>query len=51
MPTYEFVRKANEAKRDRKWDQADYREFHTMAARRSPMKPYEWLAARPESSL
>jgi hypothetical protein len=38
---YELVRKANEAKRDRKWDQADYREFHTVTARHSPMKPYE----------
>jgi hypothetical protein len=38
---YELVRKANEAKRNRDWDEADYREFHTVAARRSPMKPYE----------
>jgi len=38
---YELVRKANEAKCNRTWDEADYREFHTVAARRSPMKPYE----------
>jgi hypothetical protein len=38
---YDLVRKANEAKRNRDWDEADYREFHTVAARRSPMKPYE----------
>jgi len=48
---YELVRKANEAKRNRIWDEADYREFHTVAARRSPIEPYERLAGRPESSL
>jgi len=58
---YELVCKANEDKRARdqdqdgnrvgEWDEDDYREFHTVAVRRSPVKPYEQLAARPESSL
>jgi len=58
---YEHVCKANEDKsvrdqdqdgnRVREWDEADYREFHTVAARRSPMEPYEQPAGRPESSL
>jgi hypothetical protein len=52
---YELVCKANEAKRVgnrvQEWDENDYREFHTVAARRSPMEPYEQLAAWPESSL
>ena len=48
---YELVCKANENKRARDQDQDGNREFHTVAARRSPMKPYEQLAVRPESSL
>ena len=58
---YELVCKANENKRARdqdqdgnrvrEWGKDDYQEFHTVAARRSPMKPYEQLAVRPESSL
>jgi hypothetical protein len=58
---YELVCKANKDKRARdqdrygsrvrEWNEDDYREFHTVAARRSPMKPYKQLAARPESSL
>jgi len=58
---YELVCKANENKRARdqdqdgnrvrEWGEDDYREFHTVAARRSLMKPYEQLAVRPESSL
>jgi SAM-dependent methyltransferase len=36
---YLRVRNANEAKRGRIWEAADYREFHTVAALRSPMDP------------
>ena len=36
---YRRVLKANESKRDRTWDAADYREFHTVAAFRSPLPP------------
>jgi hypothetical protein len=36
---YRRVRKANQSKRDRIWDAADYREFHTVAAFRSPLAP------------
>jgi hypothetical protein len=36
---YRRVLKANESKRDRTWDAADYREFHTVAAFRSPLAP------------
>jgi len=36
---YRRVLKANDSKRDRIWDAADYREFHTVAAFRSPMDP------------
>ena len=34
---YRRVLKANESKHDRTWDAADYREFHTVAAFRSPL--------------
>jgi SAM-dependent methyltransferase len=34
---YRRVLKANDRKRDRIWDAADYREFHTVAAFRSPV--------------
>ena len=34
---YMRVLKANESKRDRPWDADDYREFHTVAAFRSPV--------------
>jgi hypothetical protein len=36
---YRRVLKANECKRDRTWDAADYRDFHTVAAFRSPLAP------------
>jgi len=36
---YQRVRKANESKRDRTWDADDFREFHTVAAFRSPLAP------------
>lgn len=34
---YRRVLRANQSKRDRTWDPADYREFHTVAAFRSPL--------------
>jgi hypothetical protein len=34
---YRLVRQANRSKRGRAWDAADYREFHTIAAFRSPI--------------
>jgi len=34
---YRRVVEANDRKRDRIWDAADYREFHTVAAFRSPL--------------
>jgi hypothetical protein len=36
---YRLVLKANARKRDRTWDAADYQEFHTVAAFRSPLDP------------
>jgi hypothetical protein len=36
---YQQVLKANDSKRDRIWDAADYQEFHTVAACRSPLDP------------
>ena len=36
---YQRVLKANDSKRGRIWDAADYREFHTVAAFRSPLDP------------
>lgn len=36
---YSRVRRANQAKRGRIWDADDYREFHTVAALRSPIDP------------
>jgi hypothetical protein len=36
---YQRVREANKRKRGRSWDSDDYREFHTVAAFRSPMDP------------
>jgi chloramphenicol 3-O-phosphotransferase len=36
---YHRVLEANGRKRDRIWDAADYREFHTVAAFRSPLDP------------
>jgi hypothetical protein len=36
---YRLVRQANEGKRGRVWDANDYREFHTVAAFRSPISP------------
>lgn len=36
---YRRVLKANERMRGRTWDAADYREFHTVAAFRSPLAP------------
>jgi hypothetical protein len=36
---YRRVLKANDRKRDRIWEAADYREFHTVAAFRSPLDP------------
>ena len=36
---YWRVRDANDGKRDRTWDEADYQEFHTVAAFRSPLAP------------
>lgn len=36
---YRRVLKANEDKRDRRWDEADFREFHMVAAFRSPHDP------------
>lgn len=38
---YQRVREANEKKRGRAWGADDYREFHTVAAFRSPMDPME----------
>ena len=43
---YRRVLKANEDKRDRRWDEADFREFHMVAAFRSPHRP-ERVAAPP----
>lgn len=39
---YRRVLTANARKRDRIWDTADYREFHTVAAFRSPLDPRKW---------
>lgn len=36
---YSLVRKANESKRGRRWTADDFREFHTVAAFRSPTNP------------
>jgi hypothetical protein len=36
---YRRVLKANSTKRDRVWGAADFREFHTVAAFRSPLDP------------
>jgi hypothetical protein len=36
---YRLVRRANKGKRGRVWSTADYREFHTIAAFRSPIGP------------
>lgn len=36
---YKLVLKANESKRNRTWHAADYREFHTVAAFRSRLRP------------
>ncbi len=36
---YQRVREANKRKRGRSWDSDDYREFHTVAAFRSPADP------------
>jgi hypothetical protein len=36
---YRRVREANDSKRGRIWDATDYREFHTVAAFRSPLDP------------
>jgi hypothetical protein len=36
---YRRVRQANNSKRNRTWDSADYREFHTVAAFRSSLDP------------
>jgi hypothetical protein len=36
---YRLVRQANQGKRDRVWDADDYREYHTVAAFRSPTAP------------
>ena len=36
---YRRVREANDSKRARVWDADDYREFHTVAAFRSPLNP------------
>jgi hypothetical protein len=36
---YRRVLEANARKRDRTWDAADYREFHTVAAFRGPLNP------------
>ena len=36
---YRLVRQANERKRDRIWNAEDYREFHSIAAFRSPVGP------------
>jgi hypothetical protein len=36
---YRRVREANDSKRGRIWDADDYREFHTVAAFRSPLDP------------
>ena len=38
---YHRVLEANDRKRDKIWDSADYREFHTVAAFRSPLDPAE----------
>src|SRR5262249_49791649 len=38
---YSRVRKANDAKRGCVWAMDDYREFHTVAAFRSPMNPWQ----------
>ena len=37
---YRRVLEANDSKRGRIWDAADYREFHTVAACRSPLDPW-----------
>lgn len=37
---YRLVRHANKRKRGRVWDTADYQEFHTVAAFRSPIGPF-----------
>jgi hypothetical protein len=36
---YRQVRQANERKRGRVWNVDDYREFHSIAAFRSPVRP------------
>ena len=43
---YRRVLKANESKCDRIWDVADYREFHTVAAFRSPLAPKKRTSRR-----
>jgi hypothetical protein len=39
LANYRRVLKANDRRRDRFWDAADYQEFHTVAAFRSPLGP------------
>ena len=39
LANYRRVLKANERRGDRLWDAADYQEFHTVAAFRSPLDP------------
>ena len=39
LANYRRVLKANDGRRDRFWDAADYQEFHTVAAFRSPLDP------------
>jgi hypothetical protein len=39
LANYRRVLRANDRRRDRLWDEADYREFHTVAAFRSPLDP------------
>jgi hypothetical protein len=41
LANYRRVLKANNRRRDRFWDAADYREFHTVAAFRSPLDPWK----------
>ncbi len=41
---YSRVRGANESKRGRAWDADDYREFHSVAAFRSPIDPLKYRA-------
>ena len=45
---YRLVRRANQGKRGRVWSAADYREFHTIAAFRSPIGP---VVSREQAAL